>query len=601
MPQVTPQTIKPLYDAIVVGSGAGGGQSAYTLTMNGMTVLMLEAGRYYDPVLETPMFQLHNQAPLRGAPTPDKQRGFYNANVDGGWTIPGEPYTNASEVSDHQFTWWRARMLGGRTNSWGRISLRNGPYDFKAHSRDGIGVDWPISYEDLAPYYDKVEMLIGVYGTNEGLENTPDSPDGVLQPAPPLRAGEYLTQQRARKHLGLPVIPVRRAVLTQRQDSANIPAKLHPGNTTAQKILKASMDSRSACFWATPCYRGCSIKATYQSNTVHLPPALETGKLDILSQAMVRKITLDNQGKASGVVFIDKSSGKEHRARSRTVVLAASSAESIRILLNSKSNRFPDGLANSNGRVGKGLLETVATGLTGQFPLLENLPPHNEDGAGGAHAYIPWWLYREQLAGKLDFPRGYHTEFRSGRQIPSTGSIQQLMTHTTAPYGSKFKEEARRYFGSFIRFSGRGEMIPNDDCFCELDPQVKDQWEIPVIRFHWKWSDYEIRQVAHMQKTYAELIRAMGGKPENPVHTESFTSIDRPGSKIHEVGGATMGTDPGTSVTNKWGQSWEVKNLFVTDGATFVTNSDKNPTLTIMALAWRSCDHLLDQYRKGDL
>jgi len=193
---VTPETAAEKYDVIVVGSGAAGGQAAYTLTMDGARVLMIEAGRNYDPRTETPMFQTPDQAPLRGAGTPDKPFGFYDATVDGGWSVPGEPYTNASEESGRQFKWWRARMLGGRTNHWARHALRNGPYDFRPRSRDGLGFDWPISYEDVAPYYDKVEMLIGVYGSNDGLENTPDSPPGVLHPPPKARIGELLARQR---------------------------------------------------------------------------------------------------------------------------------------------------------------------------------------------------------------------------------------------------------------------------------------------------------------------------------------------------------------------------------------------------------------------
>ncbi|MGH8187793.1 MAG: GMC family oxidoreductase, partial [Steroidobacteraceae bacterium] len=201
------------YDVVVVGSGAAGGQTAYTLTMDGAKVLMLEAGRNYVPETETPMFHTPDQAPLRGTSTPDKEFGFYDSTVEGGWQIPGEPYSNASQEQERQFWWWRARMLGGRTNHWGRISLRNGPYDFKPHARDGLGFDWPMDYEDLAPYYDKVEMLIGVYGNNDGMENTPDSSPGCLLPPPQPRAGELLIQQRAKK-VGVPVIAAHRAVLT---------------------------------------------------------------------------------------------------------------------------------------------------------------------------------------------------------------------------------------------------------------------------------------------------------------------------------------------------------------------------------------------------
>lgn len=600
MPYISADQIKDSYDVIVVGSGAAGGQTAYTLVMEGAKVLMLEAGRNYDPVNETPMFQTNGTAPLRGVSTPDKPFGFYDATVDGGWQVPGEPYTNASSEPGRQFEWWRARMMGGRTNHWGRISLRNGPYDFKPRTRDGLGFDWPMTYEDLAPYYDKVEMLIGVYGENHGLENTPDSPAGCLQPPPRARAGELLAKQRGAR-LGLPVIPIHRAVLTQRQDPAVLPAKIHPNNPRAQRILAAAMAERAACFWATDCLRGCAIRATYQSTTVHLPPALATGNLDIVANAMAREVTMDENGKATGVLFIDKTTGTERRARGRVVALAASSAESVRILLNSRSARYPNGLANSSGLVGKYILDTVGARLNGQIPLLENLPPHNEDGAGGAHVYVPWWLYKEQLAGKLGFARGYHIEFRSGRSMPGATTFAGYESVTGGSYGRKFREDVKRYYGSFLSFAGRGEMIPNEDCYCDLDPVVKDKWGIPVLRFHWKWSEHETRQAAHMQKTFAELIEAMGGRVLTPPSANGADAIEPGGKIIHEVGGTIMGTTPRNSVTNQWCQTWDVKNLYVTDGGPFCSNADKNPTLTMMAMAWRASDHLLEELRKGNI
>ncbi len=599
MPHISSTKTKPSYDVIVVGSGAGGGQTAYTLTMEGAKVLMLEAGRNYDPVKETPMFQTNAQAPLRGVSTPDKPFGFYDSTVDGGWQVPGEPYTSASKDPARQFWWWRARMLGGRTNHWGRISLRNGPYDFKPHSRDGLGFDWPLSYEDLAPYYDKTEMLVGVYGSNEGLENTPDSPAGCLLPPPKARAGELLAQHRAKK-LGIPVVPIHRAVLSVRQDADTLPAKIHPKNVKAQRLLAQSMRERAACFWATECGRGCSTKANYQSTTVHLPPALSTGNLDIVTDAMVRAVTVDDNGKATGVSYIDRQTRQEYTVKARVVVLAASSAESVRILLNSKSARFPNGLANSSGLVGKYIMDTVGARLGGQIPALENMPVHNEDGAGGNHVYVPWWLYKEQHAGKLGFARGYHIEFGSGRRMPGMGATGGLEGLNGGNYGKQFKEDARRYYGSFMGFAGRGEMIPNEDSFCELDPTVKDKWGIPVLRFHWKWSEHETRQAAHMQKTFVEMIEAMGGKAGKP-DASGAAAIEPGGKIIHEVGGTIMGADPKKSVTNQWCQTWDVKNLFVTDGGAFCSNADKNPTLTIMALAWRSSDYLLDEMRKGNL
>ena len=599
MPHITSSKTQPSYDVIVVGSGAGGGQTAYTCAMSGAKVLMVEAGRNYDPVKETPMFQTNNQAPLRGTGTPDKQFfGFYDATVNGGWEVPGEPYTSASDDPARKFWWWRPRMLGGRTNHWGRISLRNGPYDFKPKSRDGLGFDWPISYEDVAPYYDKVEMLVGVYGTNESMENTPNSSAGVLLPPPKARAGEMFAQKKA-KALGVPVVPIHRAVLSVRQDADTLPAKLHPGNPKAQRILAAAMRERLACFWATACGRGCSIKANYQSTTVHLPPALATGNLDILTNAMAREVVVDASGKATGIAYIDKVTGQEGVVKGRVIVLAASSAESARLLLNSKSARFPNGLANSSGKVGKYIMDTVGASFGGQIPALENLPLHNEDGAGGGHVYVPWWLYKD--AEKLGFARGYHIEFESGRRMPGMGTAANLESLTNGSYGRQFKEDARRYYGSTIGFAGRGEMIPNEDSFCEIDPTVKDKWGIPVLRFHWKWSEHETRQAAHMQKTFAEIIEAMGGKVARKPDPDGRKAIEPGGKIIHEVGGTIMGANAKASVTNQWGQTWDVKNLFINDGGTFASNADKNPTLTIMALAWRNSDYLLEEMKKGNL
>jgi choline dehydrogenase-like flavoprotein len=246
-------------------------------------------------------------------------------------------------------------------------------------------------------------------------------------------------------------------------------------------------------------------------------------------------------------------------------------------------------------------MDTVGSSVTGQVPLLENLPPHNEDGAGGAHVYAPWWLYKEQLAGRLGFARGYHIEFGGGRGMPAFGTAAGIEWITGGSYGRKFKADVRRYYGSFVRFDGRGEMIPNEHSRCEIDPAVKDKWGIPVLRFHWKWSEHETRQAAHMQKTFAEIIEAMGGRVKGGAITDGARAIAPGGSIIHEVGGAIMGTDPEASVTNGWGQTWDVKNLFITDGAVFPSNADKNPTLTIMALAWRSADRILDLMRRREL
>ncbi len=604
MPVISPKEVQSSYDVVIVGSGAGGGQMAYTLTMEGVKVLVLEAGRMVDPAREAAMFHTPDMAPLRGEATPDKQYGFYDASVDSGWDIPGEPYTQASKEKSRRFTWWRQRMMGGRTNHWGRVSLRNGPYDFKTYTRQGIGFDWPVSYEDLAPYYDKVEMLVGIFGSNEGIENVPESSPGVLLPPPKFRAGELLAKKRA-KGLGISLVPIHRAVLTQRQDAERIPAKLHPGNAKARHLLAENMRMRAACFYATNCHRGCSIGAAYDSTTVHLRPALKSGNLDIIPNAMAREVTLNKAGKASGVTYIDKLDGTEHHVSGRVVVLAAGSQESVRLLLNSKSTIFPDGLANSSGKVGKYITDSVSSSFSGQIPALENLPHHNEDGVVGQQAYVPWWLCEDQLAGKLDFPGGYKFVMVSGRKMPRLSSLtgfDWLSEREGIAFGSNLKEDARRFYGSMQGIGAQGAMVPNDDCFSELDPEMKDQWGIPVLKFHWKWSDRELKQVAHQQEMMAALLGAMGARFKRPPKIDNpIDAIKQGGKIIHEVGGAIMGDDQSESVTNKWSQTWDVPNLVMADGAPFANTADKNPTLTIMALAWRAADHLLEEMKKGNL
>ena len=582
------------YDVIIVGSGAGGGMMGMLLSLSGVKVLMLEAGRNYDPVRETPMLNTPEQAPLRGTSTPDRPFGHYDATVGGGWNVPGEPYGD-KQGTQEEFWWWRPRMLGGRTNHWGRISLRFGEYDFKPRSRDGLGYDWPISYEDLAPYYDKAEMMVGIYGSNEGLENTPNSPPGVLQTPPKARVGELLAKKHSRG-LGIPVIPIHRAVLSEKMDGPVLAAKLFPNNPLAKKLVGADMSARAACFWATPCGRGCSIRANFQSTTVLLPPALASGNLDIITDAMVREVLTDDSGKATGVHYVDKVTRIDSIAKAKIVVLSASTCETARILLNSKSKHFPNGLANSSGQVGKNLTDTVGSSLSGHIPAMESLPPYNEDGAGGGHVYTPWWNYQNQE--KLGFARGYHIELGGGRYMPGMGSLGLLDQTSPGVYGKKLKDEARRYYGAVMGFAGRGEMIPNEHCYCEIDPDRVDQWGIPILRFHWKWSDHEINQATHMQNTFADIISSMGGKATPRSGREA---LNKPGEIIHEAGTARMGPSAKDSVVNSFGQTWDVKNLFLMDASILPSNPDKNLTLTVMALAWRSVDYMLGEMKSGSI
>jgi choline dehydrogenase-like flavoprotein len=580
----TSKTRAPQYDVVVVGSGAAGGMAAYVLANGGAKVLMLEAGRKYNPQTETPMFQSFADAPLRGASTPEKPNGFYDATI-GGWVVPGEPYVVRKNPdgtwidgavdnrmkTGQNFMWWRARMLGGRTNHWGRVSLRMGLRDFKPRSKDGLGFDWPISYEEVAPYYDKTEQIVGIFGEKAGLPNDPDS--DFFQPAPKPRAYELLLQRGA-KNLGIPVVSARMAILTK------------------------PMPGRAACFYATPCGRGCSIGAAFQSTTSLIPMALETGNLDVLPDAMAREVTLDARGRANGVHFIDKHTGREEHVSARAVVLGASACESARILLNSRSVAFPQGLGNSSGNLGRWLTDSTGSNLGGQIPVLENMPPGNEDGVSTMHLYAPFSEAQAKTAKQMGSPRGYYMAWSGGRQMPGLGVPLGLAGDV---FGSKLKAEARRYYGSFIDLHARGEMIPNERSFMELDPTKKDQWGIPVPRFHFEWTDYEVRQVEHMQQTFAQMIEAAGGKVSRPPEKDGRKAMTAGGSVNHELGVTRMSARAEEGVADPHGRLWDCPNVLVADGGVFVSNPYKNPTLTILALAWRGCEALLRDVKSGDV
>ena len=558
------------YDVVIVGSGAGGGVAAHVLAQAGAKICMLEAGGWFDGTKQSHMFEWPYQAPHRGAGSKDKPFGYFDATLAGGWEVKGEPYTSAP---GSDFRWWRGRMLGGRTNHYGRISLRMGPYDFKPYSRDGKGFDWPISYDDLAPYYDKAEELIGVFGTHEGIENTPD---GRFLPAPAPRANERIIKMTCDR-LEIPCIPSRLAILTK------------------------SIHGRAACHYCAQCGRACGVNANFNSPGVHIFPAMKTGNLEVRTGAMVREVLVGSDGMARGVSYVDTKTRQDVQVKARIVVLAASCCETARLLLNSKSSLFPNGLANSTGLVGKYVMDTVGSDVSGYLPILEDMPPHNEDGVGGMHMYMPWWLYQQQKQGKMPFARGYHIEFGGGRGQPDAGSVDGFEEINGGGYGVGLKRDIRKMYGAQIGMSGRGEMIPNENSFCEIDPHVLDQWGIPVLRFHFKWSQDEILQAKHMQETFVEIIEAAGGKVMSKADASSNWGISRGGEIIHEVGATKMGDDPKTSVLNQHCQAWDCKNLFVTDAAPFVSNADKNPTLTITALGWRTSDYIVEQVKKFDV
>lgn len=568
------------YDVVIVGSGAGGGMAAYTLANAGMKVCLLEAGPMYDP--QKNITQLKNpwDSPRRGASTKFRPFGDFDACYCG-WDIEGEPY---SATPGTQWDWFRARMLGGRTNHWGRISLRFGPKDFKRRSIDGLGEDWPIGYEDIKPYYDRVDKLIGIFGTNEGLEN---DPDGYFLPPPRPRLHELFIKKGA-VAAGVPVIPSRMSILTQKIN-----------------------DDRGVCFYCAQCSRNCSVaKADFSSTNVLIYPALKTGNIDVIPNAMAREVMTNNEGLATGVSYIDKTDMNEYQVKGRVVILAASACESARLMLNSKSARHPNGLSNSSNVVGKYLNDSTGASMSGVIPALFDRKRYNEDGVGGMHVYSPWWGDNK----KLDFPRGYHIEYWGGFGQPAYGfgwGIENLngkfvvngKQKEAGGYGASLKEDYRIYYGARVGMAGRGESIALESNYCEIDPNTVDKFGIPTLRFNVKWSEHEINQAKHMKETFREIMHQMGavilsgdnGTPENNY------GLETPGKIIHEAGTARMGSNPKTSALNKWNQAHDCKNLFVVDGAAFTSQADKNITWTILALSMRASEYIMDEMKKQNL
>lgn len=563
------------FDVIIVGSGAGGGMATKVLSEAGLNVAVLEAGPYFDPAKDEYRTQLKWpwESPRRGAGSTRPFGDFDSAY--GGWEIEGEPYT---KVEGTKFDWFRSRMLGGRTNHWGRISLRFGPKDFMRKSIDGLGDDWPISYDDVKPYYDKVDKLIGVFGSKE---NIPNEPDGFFLPAPKPRLHELYYIKGARK-ANVPVIPARLSIITKKMNNG-----------------------RGVCFYCSQCNRACSVYADFSAGTCLIFPAQKNGgKISLFTDAMVREVVTDDSGKAKGVIYINKEDRKEYQLNAKVVVLAASACSSARILLNSKSKFHKNGLGNSSGLIGKYLHDSTGASRAAFVPDLMNRKIYNEDGVGGMHVYTPWWLDNK----KLDFPRGYHIEVWGGMGMPSYGfgfnpnDLNKFFGEEIGGYGNKLRGDVKKYYGSVMGISGRGECIAREDNYCEIDPNTVDEWGIPVLRFNYTWSEHERKQAKHMHETFEQVFDAMGAKVlgSKPGADKDY-GLEAPGRIIHEVGTTRMGSDPKRSVTNKYMQLHDVDNVFVVDGGPFVSQADKNPTWTILALSWRTSEYIIDQLKKQNL
>ena len=574
------------YDAIVVGSGAAGGMAGYVLASQGMQVLLLEAGKRLNIDQELRSMEWPYDHPRRGRLPPGSTGlGFNEYNIRqppyargstykhvysyvGGWD--GGDYVKNILVDEKQhpytgtkYAWVRARVLGGKTNIWGRLALRLSDYDFKAKSHDGYGEDWPISYADLEPYYDKVDLLLGISGHKE---NLPHLPDSLFQRPNKLTVAE-VKLRNSLKGMGRVVTPYRAGVTTD----------------------GVKNKYRSKCFGRGACGRrpgGCDIHAAFDSPTGLIFPAMDTGNLTLRTNAVAHEVLVDpNTGKARGVSFVDAQNRKTYEAKARVVILAASTLESARLLLLSKSRQHPNGIGNSSGHVGHNFCEHVmGPGATGLVKEQVGKPHTLDDGRPGGF-YIP--RFRNLQDKQSGFIRGYGFEGGAGHSMFPSGA--------SAPgFGAAFKKRVRDYSGAFIGMGGFGEVLARYENYVDLDPQLKDAWGIPVLRFHYQFSDNEKKMCEDMATTAKEMFEAAGIEVigiDKTMLTEGWS--------IHELGTARMGTDPRTSVLNQFQQSHDVKNLFVVDGSSHVSASCQNPTWTIMALAWRSCEYLADQFKKG--
>jgi len=562
---------RKVYDAIVVGSGATGGWAAKVLTERGLSVLVLEAGRQLDEQKDFREHTFPYELKYRGlvggakyAPRQPIQSRCYAANEYGHHLFVDDidnPYTTPD---DKPFWWIRGRHVGGRSITWGRQSYRMSDYDFKAASRDGYGEDWPISYAELEPYYNQVEDFVGISGS---YENLPQLPDSRFLPAMKMTCGEHLLKKGVEsKWNDRKVIIGRAAILT----------KPHQG--------------RAACHYCGHCDRGCSTHSYYSSPGSTLPAAEKTGRMTLQPNSVVRELIVDtNTGNAKGVRVVNQLTKQEREEYGKVVVLCASTLESTRLLLNSKSRQHPEGFGNSSGVLGRYLMDHMySISAGGIVPQLFGSEYDFSDGRANG-IYVP--RFRNIKDKNPNFIRGYgmqggvrvSTNFFKGRQIPGFGADFKKMVREA-------QDEVTWGLGAWC------EMLPDKNNRVTIDPNKKDAWGIPVLHIECKHGDNEKAMAKDALATIQEMGEAAGFK----IQYSSSTPAP-PGFCIHEVGTARMGSDKKTSILNKWNQTWDAKNVFVTDGAAYVSIGCQNPTLTMMAITARACDYIADEMKRGNL
>jgi choline dehydrogenase-like flavoprotein len=561
-----------VFDAIVVGSGATGGWAAKELTEKGLRVILLEAGRKLDPEKDYRMMTWPYELKYRGA-VPQTQlysarqstqskcyacteyaHHFFVDDIDNPYTTPeGKP-----------FDWIRGRQVGGRTIMWGRQSYRLSDYEFKAASRDGFGEDWPISYKEIEPYYERVERFIGVSGQQE---NFPQLPDSVFLPPMAMTCGEHL---------------LKRAVESKWKDR-----RVTIGRVA---MLTRPHQGRAACHFCGHCERGCDTHSYFSTPGSTLPAAMKTGRLTLRSDAVASHLIVDPKtGRARGVAFIDRLTKRAHEVFGRVILLCASTIESTRLLLNSATRQHPEGFGNSSGALGHYLMDhTYSISVGGIVPEVSRYPYYWEDGRNNG-VYIP--KFRNIGEKHPNFLRGY------GIQASAARGMHPEHLRRTPGFGAEFKRLVREtpdtptfWMGAF------GEMLPRFENKVTINKEIKDAWGIPAAHIDCRYSDNEREMAKDQIATMREMVDAAGWRTQwsNP-------SLAAPGLCIHEVGTARMGNDPKKSVLNKFNQMWDAENVFVTDGACFVSQGCQNPTLTMMALTVRACDYIVERLKRREL
>lgn len=554
------------YDAIVVGSGATGGWTAKVMAEAGMDVLMLEAGRAFDPATDYREHTLPHDMPLRGRPDPRnellqrRQRQSYcyactEVNADFFIDDVDNPYTEAPGT---HFNWIQGNVVGGRSIMWARQSYRMSDYDFKAASMDGYGMDWPFGYSDIAPYYDRVERYIGVNGRKENLEILPD---GDFLPPMAYTCGETMLKETLAEKFNRPMTIGRNAVLTRRHND------------------------RDACHYCGPCHYGCRTKSYFNSPQTTLVDCEATGNFTLVPDAVVTQVDMKAGNLASGVTYVDKNTNQTREVKADVVVLCASTLASTRILLNSAEG----GLANDSDCLGRYVMDHIyATGVRGTLEARAGATPERANRPNGI--YVPRFQNLKDPATKnSNYLRGYG--YQGGESITTWQHGNGL-----AGFGADFKKQVESSTVSSIGLGGFGEILPRADNRVSLDPDATDKWGVPVLRMNCTLGSNEYAMVQDIIDEGRAMLEALG--------CTDITQNTEPapiGSGIHEVGTARMGDDPKTSYLNQYQQSHAVKNLFVMDGSCYVSVGCVNPTLTMMALALRSTEYLVDQHKRGEL